>query len=45
MANAVAKCIWLQKLLGELHVNVPSPTIAYCDNVFVVYMSKNPVHH
>jgi hypothetical protein len=45
VANAVAKCIWLRQLLGELYVDVPSATIAYCDNVSAVYMSKNPVHH
>jgi len=45
VANAVAKCIWLRQLLGELNVNIPSATIAYCDNVSAVYMSKNPVHH
>jgi hypothetical protein len=45
VANAVAECIWLRQLLGELYVDVPSATIAYCDNVSAVYMSKNPVHH
>ncbi|XP_021309257.1 uncharacterized protein LOC110432770 [Sorghum bicolor] len=44
-ANAVAECIWLRQLLGELHINVPSATIAYCDNISAIYMSKNPVHH
>jgi len=45
VVNAVAKCIWLRQLLGDLHVDVPSAIIAYCDNVSVVYMIKNPVHH
>jgi hypothetical protein len=45
VANAVAECIWLRQLLGELYIDIPSVTIAYCDNISAVYMSKNPVHH
>ncbi|XP_014660545.1 uncharacterized protein LOC106804288 [Setaria italica] len=45
VANAVAECTWLRHLLGELHCDVPSATITYCDNILSVYMSKNPVHH
>jgi hypothetical protein len=45
IANAVAECTWLRHLLGELFIDVPKATIAYCDNVSSVYMSKNPVHH
>jgi hypothetical protein len=44
-ANAAAECIWLRQLLGELHCSVTKATVAYCDNVSVVYMSVNPVHH
>jgi hypothetical protein len=35
----------LRHLLGELNINIPKATIAYCGNVSSVYMSKNPVHH
>ena len=45
IANVVAECTWLRHLLGELYIDVPKATIAYCDNVSSVYMSKNPVHH
>jgi hypothetical protein len=45
VANAVSECAWLRRLLGELHCRVDKATVAYCDNVFVVYMSTNPVHH
>ncbi|XP_039778972.1 uncharacterized mitochondrial protein AtMg00810-like [Panicum virgatum] len=45
VANAVAECTWLRQLLGELHCSIPKATIAYCDNISSVYMSKNPVHH
>ena len=45
IANAVSECSWLCHLLGELLVKVPSATLAFCDNISSVYMSRNPVHH
>jgi len=45
VANAVGECIWMRQLLCELYCDIPSVTVAYCDNVSAVYMSKNPVHH
>jgi hypothetical protein len=45
VANTVAKCTWLRHLLGELHYDIPMATIAYCDNISSVYMSRNLVHH
>ncbi|XP_066310405.1 uncharacterized mitochondrial protein AtMg00810-like [Miscanthus floridulus] len=45
IANAVSECSWLRHLLGELLVKVPSATLAFCDNISPVYMSRNPVHH
>jgi hypothetical protein len=45
IANAVSECSWLRHLLSELLCKVPSATVAFCDNISSVYMSKNPVHH
>ena len=45
VANAVAECTWLRQLLQELHHDVSQATVVYCDNVFAVYLSANPVHH
>ncbi|WVZ94071.1 hypothetical protein U9M48_040011 [Paspalum notatum var. saurae] len=45
VANATAECIWLRQLLTKLYCTVEKATVAYCDNVSAVYMSKNPVHH
>jgi hypothetical protein len=45
VANAVFECTWLRQLLRELYCNATQATIAYCDNVSSVYMSRNPVHH
>ncbi|XP_071708330.1 uncharacterized mitochondrial protein AtMg00810-like [Rutidosis leptorrhynchoides] len=45
VANAVAETCWIRNLLRELHCPLTSPTLVYCDNVSVVYMSGNPVQH
>lgn len=45
VANAVAECTWLRQLLQELHHDVSHATVVYCDNVFAVYLSANPVRH
>ena len=43
--NAVAEACWIHQLLGELHRPLPRATLIYCDNISVVYLSTNPVHH
>ena len=45
VANAAAECIWLRQLLRELHTPILKATVAFCDNVSVVYLSANPVNH
>lgn len=45
VANAMAETCWLCNLLLELHYMHVKATIIYCDNVCVVYMSFNLVHH
>jgi histone deacetylase 1/2 len=45
VANAVSECTWLRQLLTELHCPATKATVAYCDNISSVYMSRNPVHH
>ena len=45
VAHVVAECCWLRQLLQELHLPLAKATIVYCDNVSVVYMTANPVHH
>ena len=42
IANAVSECSWLRQLLGELLYKVPTATVAFCDNISSVYMSRNP---
>ena len=44
VAHAV-ECCWLRQLLQELHAPITSGTVVYCDNVSVVYMTANLVHH
>lgn len=45
VANAVAECVWLRQLLGELLAPVTTATLVFCDNVSAVYLSANPIHH
>lgn len=45
VAHAVAETTWIRQLLQELHCPINKATIVYCDNVFAVYMSSNPVQH
>jgi hypothetical protein len=45
VAHAVAECCWLRRLLQELHVPLSKATLVFSDNVSVVYMTANPVHH
>jgi hypothetical protein len=45
VANTAAECIWIRRLLGELHCDISKATVIFYDNVSAVYMSTNPVHH
>jgi hypothetical protein len=45
IANGVAEASWLRQLLQELHHSLVSACHVYYDNVSVVYLSTNPVHH
>ena len=45
VANAMAKACWISQLLGELCHPLTRATLVYCDNISVVYLSTNPVHH
>ena len=45
VSHVVVECCWLRQLLQELHAPITSGTVVYCDNVSVVYMTANLVHH
>ena len=45
VANTVAECCWLRQLLVELHCVIDKASVVFCDNISVVYLSANPVHH
>ena len=45
-ANAVAcQAIWLRRILIDLNERQEDRTIIYCDNIFSIALSKNPVFH
>ncbi|KAJ9541134.1 hypothetical protein OSB04_027640 [Centaurea solstitialis] len=45
VANTVAEASWLRNLLLELHVPISKATVVYCDNVYAIYLTQNPVQH
>ncbi|KAJ9546542.1 hypothetical protein OSB04_019085 [Centaurea solstitialis] len=45
VANVVAEATWVRNLLLELQLPLRQAFVVYCDNVFVVYLSDNPVQH
>nr|GEY65471.1 ribonuclease H-like domain-containing protein [Tanacetum cinerariifolium] len=45
VVNAVTETCWLRNLQRELHTPLSSAILVYCDNINVVYLSRNPVQH
>jgi hypothetical protein len=43
--DPVAELTWLETLLRELHVPMPSVPTLWCDNLGATYLSANPVFH
>jgi hypothetical protein len=41
----VAEVTWIRNLLLELQVPIVNASIVYCDNVYAIYLSWNPVQH
>ncbi|GKD60715.1 ribonuclease H-like domain-containing protein [Tanacetum coccineum] len=45
VSNVVAETAWLCNLLRELHTQLLSATIVYCDNVSAIYLTANSIQH
>ncbi|KAK4350461.1 hypothetical protein RND71_029774 [Anisodus tanguticus] len=43
--NVVAEICWLRNLLLELQCPLRQASIVYYDNIFIIYLSHNPVQH
>jgi hypothetical protein len=41
--NASAELTWIQFLLGELGISLPSAPILHCDNIGATYLTSNPM--
>jgi hypothetical protein len=45
ITHTVADRCWFRQRLQELHIPLSTAIAVYCNNVSVVYMTANPVHH
>jgi hypothetical protein len=45
VTHDVAECYWVRQLWEELHQPLCSTITIYCDNVSIVYMTSNLIHH
>ena len=45
VASITAEITWLQSLLSELGVHLPTIPTIYCDNIGATYLCANPVFH
>lgn len=45
LAHAAAKLSWLQSLLFELGISLPTALSLWCDNIGAIYLTANPVFH
>lgn len=45
VAQGICEGLWLQRLLGELQVDLELPIKLYCDNKAAINISLNPVQH
>ena len=43
--EVVCQLVWLRRVLSDLQQNALDPTIIFCDNMFAIAMTKNPVFH
>ncbi|KAJ3691762.1 hypothetical protein LUZ61_020926 [Rhynchospora tenuis] len=45
LAITCAELLWVQYLLHELHIPLPSPPTLWCDNIGATFLASNPMFH
>lgn len=45
LAAIVTDIIWVQCLLQDFKILLPSPTTLYCDNLLAITLTNNPILH
>ena len=45
VANATCELKWIQSLLREINIQIPTTPTLWCDNIGATYLAANPVFH
>ena len=45
VANATSELKWIQSLLREINLQIPTTPTLWCDNIGATYLAANPVFH
>ncbi|KAL1221166.1 Retrovirus-related Pol polyprotein from transposon RE2 [Cardamine amara subsp. amara] len=45
VADTASQIRWVNSLMSELGIKLPTPPVIYCDNVGATYLCANPVFH
>ncbi|GKF36076.1 uncharacterized mitochondrial protein-like protein [Tanacetum coccineum] len=45
LADSTCEVTWIQCLLKEFNIQVPTPVPMMCDNASAIALASNPVHH
>jgi hypothetical protein len=45
LAITTAELIWLQSLMCDLRISLPTPPTLWCDNIGATYLTANPAFH
>lgn len=45
LATTVSEVLWITYVFRDFQIKIPQPIVLYCDNLVVIHMVKNPMHH
>lgn len=45
LAATTSEIVWVQQLLSDFQVKLPSPAVIFCDNLAAIHIASNPIFH